>query len=80
MEWLEWESFRTDHVTRHQFNRSEKRLGKRRLPEDGWCKETKTAYQFHGCYWHDQDCNQNSNNAVNEKRNKSMLDLLEDTR
>ena len=80
MEWLEWESFRTGHVIRHQFNGSEKRLGKRRLPVDGWCKETKTVYQFHGCYWHGHDCNQNSNNTMNEKQNKSMVDLLEDTR
>ena len=47
-EWLTWESERTGRVIRHQINGREKRISK--LLVDGWCSETKTAYQFHGCF------------------------------
>lgn len=30
----------------------EKRLGDKNIPVDGFCKDTKTVYQMHGCYWH----------------------------
>ena len=46
-ELLTWGSERTGRVIRHQINGREKRIGK--LPVDGWCSETNTAYQFHGC-------------------------------
>ena len=48
-EWLTWESERTGLSIRHQINGREKRIGKHRV--DGWCSETKTAYQFHGCFF-----------------------------
>ena len=47
-EWLTWESERTGHAIRHQINGREKRIGK--LPVNGWCSQTNTAYQFHGCF------------------------------
>ena len=49
-EWLTWESERTGLSIRHQTNGREKRIGKHRV--DGWCSETKTAYQFQGCFFH----------------------------
>ena len=55
----------------------EKRIGK--LLVDGWCAETRTAYQFHGCFWHGcPKCfDQNETNSVN---GKTMAALLKKTR
>ena len=48
-EWLTWESERSGRNIRHQINSREKRIGK--LLVDGWCSETNSAYQFHGCFF-----------------------------
>ena len=45
IQWLTRESDRTGCTIRHQGNGRENRIGK--LPVDGWCAETRTAYQFH---------------------------------
>ena len=74
-EWLTWESERTGRPIRHQINGREKRIGKHRV--DGWCSETKTAYQFQGCYFHGCSCNRDEVNAVN---GKPMAELLAETR
>ena len=42
--------------------------------------ESQTVYQFRGCYWHGHDCALNCGKEVNEKRNKPMTELLEETR
>ena len=46
---------------------------------DGWCPETRTAYQFHGCFFHGcPKCyDQNETNSMN---GKTMATLLENTR
>ena len=77
IQWLTRESDRTGCTIRHQGNGREKRIGK--LPVDGWCAETRTAYQFHGCFWHGcSKCyDQNETNSVN---GKTMAVLLEDTK
>ena len=74
-EWLTWESERTGHSIRHQVNGREKRIGK--LPVDGWCSTTKTAYQYQGCYFHGCPCLALETNAVN---GKPMTQLLAETR
>ena len=74
-EWLTWESERTGRVIRHQINGREKRIGK--LLVDGWCSETKTAYQYHGCFFHGHPCTRQEVNAVN---GKPMAELLAETR
>ena len=74
-EWLTWESERTGRVIRHQINGREKRIGK--LLVDGWCSETKTAYQFHGCFFHGHSC---TGKEVNEVNGKPMAELLAETR
>ena len=49
-EWMDWEAH-TNHLhMRHKYNSKEKRIGQRGLPVDGWCAQTNTVYQFHGCY------------------------------
>ena len=74
-EWLTWESERTGRVMRHQINSREKGIGK--LLVDGWCSETKTAYQFHGCFFHGNPSTSQEVNAVN---GKPMAELLAETR
>ena len=74
-EWLTWESERTGRSIRHQINGREKRIGKHRV--DGWCSETKTAYQFQGCFFRGCSCNREEVNAVN---GKPMAQLLTETR
>jgi hypothetical protein len=51
---LPWEASRTEHALRHQLNRREQRIGK--LLVDGWYHETRTAYQFQGCFFHGCPC------------------------
>ena len=77
VQWLTWESAKSGCAIRHQVNGREKRIGK--LPVDGWCAETRTAYQFHGCFWHGcPKCyDQNETNSVN---GKTMAVLLEYTK
>ena len=76
VQWINCESDRTGCTIRHQANGREKRIGK--LPVDGWCAETRTAYQFHGCYFHGcTNCYEpQETNALN---GKTMAKLLEDT-
>ena len=76
-QWLTSVSFTTGHTIRHQTNGREKRVGK--LLVDGWCAETRTAYQFHGCYFHGcMNCYEpQETNALN---GKTMAKLLEDTK
>ena len=76
VQWLTWESAKSGCAIRHQVNGREKRIGKRRV--DGWCAETRTAYQFHGCYFHGcSNCyGPQDTNALN---GKTMAKLLEDT-
>ena len=77
VQWLTWESDRTGYSIRHQANGREKRIGK--LPVDGWCAETQTAYQFHGCFWHGcPKCHQPE--ETNPKNNKTMAELLANTK
>ena len=77
VQWLTWEAAKNGCAIRHQDNGREKRIGK--LPVDGWCPETRTAYQFHGCFFHGcPKCyDQNETNSMN---GKTMATLLEKTR
>ena len=77
IQWLTWEAAKNGCTIRHQVNGREKRIGK--LPVDGWCAKTRTAYQFHGCYFHGcPKCyDQNETNKLN---GKTMATLLADTK
>ena len=77
VQWLTWEAAKNGCTIRHQVNGREKRIGK--LPVDGWCAKTRTAYQFHGCYFHGcPKCyDQNETNKLN---GKTMATLLADTK
>ena len=77
VQWLTWESVRTERSIRHQVNGREKRIGK--LPVDGWCAKTHTAYQFHGCYFHGcPKCYDET--EMNSMNGKTMAELLANTK
>ena len=78
IQWLTRESDRTGCTIRHQGNGREKRIGK--LPVDGWCAETRTAYQFHRCFWHGCPKCHTDPEETNPKNNKTMAELLADTK
>ena len=80
IEWLEWVAHKEGIYIRHQLNNTEKRIGGRKLPVDGFHAQTQTVYQFHGCYWHGHDCSLNHGKEFNDKRTKPMAELLEETR
>ena len=77
VQWLTWEAAKNGCAIRHQVNGREKRIEK--LPVDGWSAEARTAYQFHGCFFHGcPKCyDQTETNSVN---GKTMAALLEKTR
>ena len=77
VQWLTWEAVKNGCAIRHQVNGREKQIGK--LLVDGWCAKTRTAYQFHGCFFHGcPKCyDENEMNMVN---GKTMATLLENTR
>jgi len=64
---LEWVVHKKGIYIRHQLNSTEKRIGGRKLPVDGFNPEKQTVYQFHGCYWHSHDCALNRGKEFNEK-------------
>ena len=51
-EWLAWASHQHQTTLRTRLNNSEKRLGDRQLPVDGFDPASNTPYQYMGCYWH----------------------------
>ena len=78
VQWLTSEDAKNGCTIRHQGNGREKRIGK--LPDDGWCAETRTAYQFHGCFWHGCPKCHTDPEETNPKNNKTMATLLADTK
>ncbi|XP_078701249.1 uncharacterized protein LOC144927591 [Branchiostoma floridae x Branchiostoma belcheri] len=78
-EWLDWVAQERDLAIRHQFNSTEKRIGPRRIPVDGFCSATGEIFQFHGCYWHGHACNLTKGRDYNKRRGKSMATLRAET-
>ena len=79
-EWLEWEAQNRGIHIRHQINATEKRIGERRLPVDGFHGPSQTVFQFHGCWWHGHDCHLTDGKEMNEKRKRPMKELLAETK
>ena len=78
VQWLTCESERTGLNIRHQVNGREKRIGN--LPVDGWCAQTRTAYQFHVFFWHGCPKCHADPEETNPKNGKTMAVLLTDTK
>ena len=77
-EWLEWKAHEEGIYMRHQMNDTEKRIGERRLPVDSFHSPSKTVFQFHGVWWH--DCHLTKGKEINEKRKRTMKELLAETK
>ena len=54
--WLEYTAKTEGIKIHHKFNDTEFRVGRYGLPVDGYCAETGTVYQFHGCAFHGHKC------------------------
>ena len=80
IEWLKWVAHKEQIHIHHQLSNREKRIGDRKLPVHGFHAPTQSLYQFHSCYWHRHDCALNQGKEMNEKQNKPMVELLEETR
>lgn len=65
---------------RHQLNNTEKHIGGRKFPLYGFSPQLQNVYQFHGCYWHRQDCVLNRGKELNGKRDKPIAEIREETR
>ena len=78
VQWLTWEAAKNGCTIRHQVNGREKRIGK--LPVDGWCAETHTAYQFHGCFFHGCPKCHTDPEETNKLNGKTMAELLANTK
>jgi G:T-mismatch repair DNA endonuclease (very short patch repair protein) len=78
--WLQHEAIKHKRDIRHAFNGGEVRIGLHSLPVDGYCSDTNTVYQFHGCYWHGHPCDKNKGHPLKHPtRGVPFKDLYKDT-
>ena len=66
------------------FIQHENNLGELRIPNspyrvDGFCEETNTIYEYHGCYWHGCSKCQPNRNKVHPVSKKTMEQLYRNT-
>jgi G:T-mismatch repair DNA endonuclease (very short patch repair protein) len=81
IDWLKWEAKNTGQHIRHQGNDSEKLIGMKRIPVDGFCRDTNSVYEFQGCILHGHRCwMTKKHNGVNPVNGKSLDDLYQRTR
>ena len=78
VQWLNREGCEIGCTIRHQANGREKRIGK--LSVDGWCADTNTAYQYHGCFWHGCPKCHTDPDEINAVNGKTMGVLLTETK
>ena len=77
-DWMDFEAMTENITIWHARNHGEQRVGKYKL--DGYCKETNTAYEFDGCYYHGCDiCYKNKVDPDNQG-SKSKLEILQERR
>ena len=78
VQWFNREACEIGCTIRHQANGREKPIGK--LSVDGWCADTNTAYQFHGCFWHGCPKCHTDPDEINAVNGKTMGVLLTETK
>ena len=66
MQWLELVGPDKQVQIQHKYNGGEVRIGPRQLPVDGYCAESKTVFQFHGCWYHGHHCDYNTDKRTNQ--------------
>ena len=72
IEWLEWEAQQSGQHICHQGNDKEMAIGRKRLPVDGYVKETNMVYEFQGCYCHGHDCHLNQRKPATDEKGQTM--------
>ena len=77
--WLEYTAFQTNSKIVHKYNSHEIRIGQHGLPVDGYRRDTKTVYQFHGCIFHGHNCHLTKGSDYNPVNKKSYEELRTDT-
>jgi hypothetical protein len=77
--WLSYVSWTRGERICHQRDGGERRLGQHRLPVDGFAEESRTAYQFHGCFWHGHPSLKSQGHEIHPVRQVPMKQLLGDT-
>lgn len=75
--WLEWVSCSQGVRIRHCNNGGEVSLGSRNMKVDGFNPETRTVYEFLGCYWHGHGCSLDSSMDCAEDQAMKMKFLQE---
>ena len=78
--WLEWESRVRGCSIRHRDNGGEVRVGEQGLPVDGFCADSSTVFQFHGCYWHGHPCPTNTKASNKREKRQRYEDTQEKRR
>jgi G:T-mismatch repair DNA endonuclease (very short patch repair protein) len=79
-EWLELISSDSGKKIEHKYNSGEYKVGRHGLPVDGFCRETNTVYQFHGCLFHGHACSLTSSSTHNPINGTSFEELRRDTK
>ncbi|KAK3085829.1 hypothetical protein FSP39_009262 [Pinctada imbricata] len=75
--WMDWLREMTGQNIKHKMNYGrEKRVGP--YPVDGFCSDTDTIFQFHGCYFHGHDC-YITKSIKNKEWRERRLEKLEKT-
>lgn len=72
IEWIEFIASCENTHLMHSLNGGERKIGKYHV--DGYCAETNTCYEYHGCMWHGCiECyDPNDRNPINNKRYKRV--------
>lgn len=51
-DWLAYLELHEGVIIQHNRNNIEYQVGTRRIPVDGFHRESNTVFQFHGCFYH----------------------------
>ena len=77
--WLQFLTWKDNIQILHENNDKEFRIGQHNLPVDGYCEESNTVFQFHGCFWHGHNCNKTKGISIHPYKNRPMSEVLEET-
>ncbi|XP_072016392.1 uncharacterized protein [Amphiura filiformis] len=72
-EWLDWESHQRGIRIRHEGNNTEKRVGPKMLPVDGFSGDT--VFEMQGCWYHGHNCRMNPRHEEKEMRERYQKTL-----
>ena len=78
-EWLRYRAHIDDVCILHQYNNGEVALGGKQIHVDGYFPDSKTVYQFHGCYWHGHVCHLTKSVLTTEAGKKWIQERSENT-